>query len=224
MLSSDQFTRILKILPILQQADPRMKQDFQRIAYYAQIPGGRDIFTEGSDVDAIALLISGTVRVYKISDTGREITLYRFSGGESCILTANAILNDQSFSAIATIEDDAEAIMIPADTFRVWVNQYEIWRDFVFDLLSQRLSHVMEIVEEVAFGRMDVRVATFLLDRSKTQNPLITTHHEIAAELGSSREVISRILASLANTHMIQVKRGAIEILDYESLQSYTLR
>jgi len=224
MLTSDQFAQVLNILPILQQADSTMRQEFQRIAYYARIPSGKDIFTQGSDVGAIALLISGTVRVYKISDTGREITLYRFSAGESCILSANAILSDQSFSAIATIEDNAEAVMIPADTFRDWVNKYELWREFVFDLLSQRLSHVMEIVEEVTFGRMDVRVATFLLERSKSQNPLITTHHEIAAELGSSREVISRILASLANTHMIQVKRGAIEVLDHELLQSYTLR
>lgn len=224
MLSQEQFARILDILPILKQADPRITEEFQRVAFYAHIPTGRDIFAEGDQVEAIALLVSGAVRVYKIGDTGREITLYRLSTGESCILTANAILNHQSFSALATVEQDAEAVMIPADTFRDWVNRYDVWREFVFDLLSQRLSSVIEIVEEVAFGHMDIRVATYLLEQSQAQNPLITTHQEIAAELGSSREVISRILASLASSHMIQVKRGAIEVLDYELLQSYTLR
>lgn len=220
MLTEEQVSRIVNILPILQQADGHAVQEFQRIAYYARIPTGKDIFAQGDQVSAIALLISGVVRVYKISDTGREITLYRFGTGESCILTANAILNNQLFSALATVEEDAEAIMIPADSFRDWVNQTEIWRAFVFDLLSQRLSSVMEIVEEVAFGRLDVRVATLLLDHSKSQNPIVITHHEIATELGSSREVISRILGSLAKSGMIQLKRGTIEILDHESLQS----
>ena len=224
MLNQEQFSRLLDVLPMLRSANPEIIRAFQQVAFYARIPRGKDIFAQGDQVEAIALLISGAVRVYKVGDTGREITLYRFSTGESCILTANAILNHQSFSALATVEEEAEAIMIPADTFRDWVNQYEIWREFVFALLSQRLSRVMEIVDEVAFGRMDVRVATLLLKRSQSQNPLITTHYEIAAELGSSREVISRILGSLASAGMIQVKRGAIEVLDDTSLQSYILR
>ena len=114
--------------------------------------------------------------------------------------------------------------MIPADTFRDWVNRYKLWREFVFDLLSQRLSSVLEIVDEVAFGRMDIRVATLLLDRSTSENPLISTHQEIAAELGSSREVISRILGSLASQGLIQMSRGAIEVLDPQLLKTYTLR
>jgi len=223
MLDKEQFTRIARVLPILRQAEPDMVREFQWTAYYARIPAGRDVFAYGDRVDAIALLISGAVRVYKVGDTGREITLYRFSAGESCILTANAILSNQLFSAIATVEQDAEAVMIPADTFRDWVNRYGVWRGFVFDLLSQRLASVMEIVEEVAFGRMDVRVVSFLLEHSRAQNPLMITHQEIAAELGSSREVISRILGSLASQRLIQMSRGAIEVLDPQTLQAYTL-
>ena len=101
------------------------------------------MFAEGDRVEMIALLISGVVRVYKIGETGREITLYRFGLGESCILTANAILSQQSFPAVATVEQAAEAVMIPADTFRDWVRRYDMWRGFVFDLLSQRLSSVI---------------------------------------------------------------------------------
>ena len=148
---------------------------------------------------AIALLISGVVRVYKIGETGREITLYRFGLGQSCILTANAILSERSFPAIATVEREAEAVMIPADTFRDWVRRHDLWREFVFDLLSQRLVSVMALVEEVAFQRMDRRVAAFLLNRAQIQNPIHITHQEIAAELGSSREVISRLLEDLAS-------------------------
>jgi CRP/FNR family transcriptional regulator, anaerobic regulatory protein len=224
MLNEDQFTYIQPALPILKHAEPNLLSAFKREAFLARIPVGRDVFVEGDEVDAIALLISGVVRVYKVGETGREITLYRFGLGESCILTANAILSRQSFSAIATVEQDAEAVMIPADTFRDWIRRYDLWRDFVFTLLSQRLSNVMEIVDEVAFRRMDIRVATFLLERSKLQNPIIVTHQEIAAELGSSREVISRILEDLVSKGIIRGLRGSTEVLDSDWLTNQTTR
>ncbi len=224
MITEDQFKQALHTLPILRQANPQLVNDFKRTSFFARIPAGRDVFVEGDEVDAIALLVSGVVRVYKVGETGREITLYRFGLGESCILTANAILSRQSFSAIATVEQDAEAVMIPAVTFREWVQHYDLWRDFVFTLLSQRLSIVMEIVDEVAFRRMDIRVAVFLLEQSRLHNPMIITHQEIAAELGSSREVISRILENLATKDIIRVVRGSIEVLDLELLEDQIAR
>lgn len=220
MIDSEQYQRILLSMPILASADKNLAREFQQAATLAHIPAGKDVFVEGDRVQAIALLISGVVRVYKIGETGREITLYRFGLGESCILTANAILSQQSFPAIATVEKDAEAVMVPADTFREWVRKYDVWRGFVFDLLSQRLSSVMAIVDEVAFRRMDVRVASFLLTRCRVQNPTRVTHQEIAAELGSSREVMSRILEDFSERGLIRSSRGEIEVLDFESLES----
>jgi CRP/FNR family transcriptional regulator len=220
MLDTDQYLRIARALPILQQADPLLVREFQQAAFMAHIPTGRDVFVEGDRVDGIALLISGVVRVYKIGETGREITLYRFGLGESCILTANAILSQQSFPAVATVEQEAEAVMIPADTFRDWVRRHDLWRDFVFELLSQRLASVMAIVDEVAFQRLDRRLAALLLERGRHQNPIHLTHQEIAAELGSSREVISRILEDFAQADVILSGRGLLEILDFAALQT----
>lgn len=223
MIDQAQYDRIARNLPILGRADPQLVREFMQAASFARIPVGRDVFVEGDRVDAIALLISGVVRVYKIGETGREITLYRFGLGESCILTANAILSQQSFPAIATVEQPAEAVMIPSDTFRDWVARYDLWRGFVFDLLSQRLANVMALVDEVAFRRMDRRVATLLLDRSRSQNPVRITHQEIAAELGSSREVISRILEDFAVREMIRLGRGTVEILDLQCLEIFSV-
>jgi CRP/FNR family transcriptional regulator len=220
MLDRENFTRIVKALPFLQRADAGLVGEFKQAAFLTRIAKGKDVFIEGDHCDAIALLISGVVRVYKIGETGREITLYRFGVGESCILTANAILSQQSFPAIATVERDAEAVMIPAEKFREWVTRYDMWRKFVFDLLSQRLSSVMAIVEEVAFQRMDARVASLLLTRSRIQNPMQITHQEIAAELGSSREVISRLLEDFSERGLIRVRRGEVEILDPDGLQT----
>jgi CRP/FNR family transcriptional regulator len=220
MINTEQFERIVRALPILERADLRLLREFQDTAFLARIPKDRDVFIEGDHVDAIALLISGVVRVYKIGETGREITLYRFGNGESCILTANAILSEKNFPAVATVEKDAEAVMIPADTFRDWVRRYDLWREFVFELLSQRLSSVMAIVEEVAFRRMDVRVASLLVERRRSSDLIHMTHQEIAAELGSSREVISRILEDFSAQGMVEVSRGSIKILDREALQA----
>ncbi len=220
MIDQEQFDRIARALPVLQGAGPQLAREFAQAACIARLAAGQDVFAEGDQVDAIALLISGVVRVYKIGETGREITLYRFGFGESCILTANAILSQQSFPAIATVEQEAEAVMIPADTFRDWVRRYDLWRSFVFDLLSQRLSSVMALVDEVAFQRLDTRVAVLLLDRSQIQNPIHITHQEIAAELGSSREVISRLLEDFADRGLIRSARGTVEVVDRQSLQT----
>jgi CRP/FNR family transcriptional regulator len=220
MINKEQFERILRALPILGHAEQGLLHEFQQAAILIRIPKGQDVFVEGDHVDAIALLISGVVRVYKIGETGREITLYRFGNGESCILTANAILSQKNFPAIATVEKEAEAVMIPADAFRDWVRRYDLWREFVFELLSQRLSSVMAIVEEIAFRRMDARLASLLLERSLRSDLIHITHHEIAAELGSSREVISRILEDFSAQGIIQVSRGNIKILERDALQS----
>ena len=222
MLDKNHFERISKALPFLQTAAPQLKRDFTDFAYYAKIPAGRQIFAEGDEVDGIALLMSGVVRVYKLGQSGREITLYRFGEGESCVITANAILHQQDFPAIALIEQDAEAVMIPAEIFIDWVRRYDPWRDFVFNLVSERLANVMEIVEEVAFQRMDRRVASFLIERSQLQNPIRITHQEIANEIGSSREVISRLLEDFAQREMVNLSRGKIKILDFEGLKAYS--
>ena len=219
MLNEFQFSRLAQSLPLLQNADAALVREFQQAATFARIPAGQDVFLEGDRVEGIALLISGVVRVYKIGGTGREITIYRFGLGQSCILSANAILNQNTFPAIATVEQDAEAVIIPSATFRDWVRRYDLWREFVFDLLSQRLSSLMTIVDEVAFQRMDARLASFLRTRSRVQNPMRITHQEIASELGTSREVISRLLEDLSARGLVRSARGEIEVLDEAGLE-----
>jgi CRP/FNR family transcriptional regulator, anaerobic regulatory protein len=187
---------------------------FRDQAYLARIPAGRDVFLEGQRVDAIPLLLSGVVRVYQIGLTGREVTLYRFRPGESCVLTANAILTGQSFPAVATVEDDAEAVMIPAAAFREWVAGHALWRSFFFDLVAHRLASVMAVVDDVAFRRMDQRVAALLLNRAPGGGSVQITHQEIAAELGSAREVVSRVLEDFAARGLLIAARGRITIND----------
>ena len=220
MLDQEHYDQIAEALPFLKKKDSEPAREFRQAAYYTRIGAGKDIFVEGDAVQAIALMLSGNVRVYKIGENGREITLYRFGLGESCILTASAILNQQRFPAVALVESEAEAIMIPADTFRDWVRRYDEWRDFIFELLAQRLASTMAIVDEVVFHRMDARVAALLLRRADQGSIVRLTHQEVAAELGTSREVISRILEGFDSAGLISAARGQVELLDPEGLQA----
>ena len=220
MIDDWQYERILTALPFLRRSDAPARREFQATAFLTRIPAGRDVFVEGDHAEAIALLLSGVVRVYQIGENGREITLYRFGNGESCILTANVILSRQTFPAIATVEQEAEAVMVPADAFRDWVRRHDLWRDFTFSLLSQRLASLIATVDEVVFRRLDVRVAQLLLQQGRSAGPIIITHQQIAAELGSSREVISRLLENLESEGLIRRARGAIEVIDRAGLES----
>jgi CRP/FNR family transcriptional regulator len=219
MLTPDQLQRALRILEVIEAADDAFRQEFMDEASLLRIPPGRDVFAEGDRIDSIPLLLSGVVRVYQMGESGREVTLYRFRPGESCVLTANAILSQQAFPAIATVEEEAEAIMIPEATFRRWVDEYRPWRHFFFDMVSQRLASVMQLVEQVAFRRLDRRIALLLVERAQEQNPIQTTHQEIADELGSSREVISRILDDFASGGLVRTGRGEIEVVNGEALR-----
>ena len=223
MLTNEQFERIKHAMPILEGAQLELLREFQQKTFFARIAAGKDVFVEGDEAESIALLLSGNVRVYKISESGREITLYRFGQGESCILTANAILNQKTFPAVATIESDVEAVMIPAEVFRNWIKRYDLWREFVFDLLSSRLNTVMAIVDEVVFQRMDKRVAAWLVSKADKVNSIRITQQEIASDLGSSREVISRILDDLSQRGLVESGRGSIEILDNDALKTFSL-
>ena len=223
MLTQDQYNRISHTLPFLQQAAERLIQEFKDYTYLLSIPAGKDIFVQGDYPESIALVVSGVVRVYKLGRTGREITLYRFGLGESCILTANAIISDKSFPAIATAEEDIEAVIVPAEIFRRWVKESDLWREFVFDLLSDRLASVMTIIDEILFQRMDERVANWLEEQAQYSTTIEITHQEIADDLGSSREVISRILEDFNQQGLIETRRGAIKLINLEELSSRSL-
>jgi CRP/FNR family transcriptional regulator len=211
------------MLPFLSDERSAIARDFAAGASIHHVPAGTHLFMEGDACGAIAILLDGSVRVYKIGETGREITLYRFDRGESCILTANCILSRAQFPAIATTARDTEALMIPADTFRDWVNRYPPWRDYVFNLLSLRLAMVMTVVDEVAFRHMDARIADYLLQRAaKAGDTMRVTHQEVAAELGTSREVVSRILQDFIEAGAIETGRGTITLKQPDKLATHS--
>ncbi len=220
MLNETQWRSAAALLPFLADPTSEVQHAFVHHATFMRFPTATTVFEEGDLCTTFAVLAQGRVRVFKIGETGREITLYRFARGESCILTMSCILSERQFPAIATVEEPAEAFVVDHTTFQGWVEHFSPWRNYMFQLLSQRLATVMAIVDEVAFRRMDERIAEFILRRSTPGEAVLNlTHQQIAAELGTSREVVSRILADFAAAGVVQLGRGSMTVRDRSGLQ-----
>ncbi|MGD2116864.1 MAG: Crp/Fnr family transcriptional regulator [Chromatiales bacterium] len=207
--------------PDLAQTDSPLYELILREASVMQIKAGGNICLEGNQCTHLALLLEGQGRVYKMGETGREITLYRVNVGESCILTASCIISQRSFPAFASCTRDLTAIMIPANRVLDWLQDYSNWRQYLLGLVAERLDRVISIVEDVAFARMDQRIIGFLLSAAKDDS-VVATHQEIADELGTSREVVSRILKDYEKRQLLRVDRGHITLLDRQALSDDT--
>lgn len=205
----------------LQQLNTEEQKSFLSQVKIISLDQGQFICLEGDDCQHLPLIISGQVRVYKIGESGREITLYRLRKGDSCIMTASCIVSQNIFPALAVTETDVEAIIIPASSLQNWLTNNSVWQKYIFGLLSQRLANVIEIVEEVAFRRMDCRIATYLLKMNHLNYENCTikiTHEAIAQDLGTSREVVSRILKTFEQKELLLLARGTIQLKNMDGL------
>ena len=219
--SSSQKQRLVERFPMLSESSQDFQQDFFAHASLLHIPKGHTVATEGSVCDQLALVLSGKVRVYKLSDTGREITLYRIAAGDSCVLTASCIMSGEPFPAIAESETDLEVIILPASKARDWLMISKPWCGFIFALVSKRLAEVITVLEEVTFLHMDERVAAYLIALAGQGSDHRITHHQIAADLGTTREVVSRVLKTFETRQYIEMGRSYLKIKELAGLQAY---
>ncbi|PCJ33967.1 MAG: Crp/Fnr family transcriptional regulator [Alphaproteobacteria bacterium] len=200
----------------------RLSQESKRILeeglHIVEAPSGSVMFAEGSECRGYVMLLEGTVRVQKSSEDGREITLYRVEAGESCIMTTTCLISDDQYGAEGIAETDVTLAVVPPATFNRLLAQSEKFRNFVFEVYAKRMSMLMMLVEEVVFKKLDKRLAQLLLDHKSDQFDV--THQDIAMELGSVREVVSRQLKVFERQKFIKLGRGNIQILDRGGLQA----
>ena len=185
-----------------------------RKARTVKLDKGSVIFGPGNPAENLLLLVKGTVRVQQLSEAGREIVLYRVHAGESCVLTTACLLAFEDYSAEGIAETDVEAILIPRDDFDELMSISKEFRAFVFEAYSKRITDLFLVIEEIAFKRMDIRVAQKLLELSGGDNTLHLTHQQLAVELGTAREVISRQLKEFERRNWLTLSRGVIELRD----------
>ena len=180
-------------------------------------PAGTVLFDEENPCMAFPLILEGTVRVAKTAPNGRELQLYRVVPGDACVLTSSCLLGHAPYSARGIAESDTTLVTLPAPLFNKLVTTHEPFRTYVFGIFAERLAELMQLVEAVAFQRLDQRLAALLLGKGKL---IHTTHQQLADELGSVREIVSRLLRGFADQGLVGLGREQIEILDPAGLRS----
>jgi CRP/FNR family transcriptional regulator len=181
-----------------------------------RLPAGTAIFGPGKAPEHF--LFKGTVRVQQVSEGGREIVLYRVSAGESCALTTACLLGYEDYQAEGVAETDVEAVAIPRTVFDDLMAGSKEFRRFVFRAFSVRITNLFRIIDEVAFSRIDVRLAQRLLLLAEPGGELTTTHQQLANELGTAREVISRQLHEFQRRGWVTTNRGSLLLTDRAAL------
>jgi len=177
------------------------------------------VFGPGTTPEHLLLLLEGCVRVQQLSENGREMVLYRVRAGESCVMTSACMLAFESYSAQGVAETDAQAVAIPYKIFDQLAGESADFRHFVFTAYSTRIVELFRVIEDVAFQRIDVRLAEKIIELAQGETTVHLTHQQLAAELGTAREVISRQLSEFQRRHWVKQSRGIIQILDIAGLE-----
>lgn len=175
-------------------------------------------YREGDTCKVFILRLGGCSRVQKTFESGREIMLYRVVAGEACVLTTSCLLSHTLYPAESVVEETTDDVALPADFFETMMRDSEPFRAFVLQDYGRLIGNLMSLIQEIKFQRMDVRVAKWLLDRPALDDAIESTHQRIAAELGSSREVVSRLLKDFEKRGWLELSRSQIRILEKNKL------
>ena len=185
------------------------------------LPTGAQVFAEHQPCQGFPLLLEGSIKVVKLAASGRELMLYRVAPGGSCIISSSCLLGHTDYNARGIAETPLTLLALPVPAFSALMLDYPPFRDFVFHLFAERIGELMQLVEEVAFARLDQRLAKLLLARNETV--LNVTHQQLADELGSVREIVSRLLKGFAAQGLVTLGREQLSIVDRTGLQKIAL-
>lgn len=209
----------LGFFPSLKHIPSGILEKIFRNANIQSLKAGEMVFRDGDACKNYLMVLSGVVRVQKISNYGHEITLYRLRTGDICRISTTCLLAHEYYHAEAIAESSSTVVLVPKQSFEEGLNESIEFRDIVYKNVEAGVENLLELVENVAFGPLEIRLANNLIMNKNENNEVYSTHHEIASDLGSAREVISRILKRFEKSNWVQLSRGHIEILDCHALE-----
>jgi len=203
--------------PVLAGLPPDLAARLERDARVMEVPAGARLFDERTPCGAFPFVIRGRVKVAKLAPSGREIVLYRVEPGQSCLITSSCLLARRDYSATGIAETDVALVAMPRDLFDALMAGSPAFRDYVHALFADRIGELMALVEEVAFRRLDQRLAALLLARG----PVVAARHQdLAEELGSVREIVSRLLGDFEDRGLVSLGRGRVDLKDRAGLEA----
>lgn len=204
-----------QLYPVLAKLPADLGSRVQTQAQTVTIPAGTVLFDERQPCHGFPFVIAGGIRVVKPAANGRELPLYRVLPGESCIITSSCLLGHADYNARGVTESETTLVLLPRALFDEMLCE-PAFRDFVFHLFSERIADLMQLIEEVAFRKLDQRLAGLLLGKGKVVR---ATHQQLADELGSVREMVSRLLKGFSEQGLVRLSREQVEILDPAGLR-----
>lgn len=212
----------LKLFPTLQDLDESHRARMLQGIGFKELKAGQIAYQQGWNCPAYVMCLDGQTRIFKSSESGREILLYRVGAGQTCVLTTSCLLAGGTFPAESVAESDTLLAALPAAIFHELMAESLPFRRFVLDNYGDLLSSLIVLVDEVAFSSVDLRLARHLLAEVDNENMVHKTHQQIAQDLGSVREVVGRHLGEWERLGWIEIARGTIRLLDREALTRYS--
>jgi CRP/FNR family transcriptional regulator len=223
-MKPEDLSYIKDVLPFWKSLTGEQKQTLENSITLLRIPEGTVHHGGSDDLDGLFLVKEGRMRAYIVSETGKEITLYRLLERDICIFSASCMLRNISFEILVEAEKDTEAFLIPSSVYQDLLKNSIHVSDYTNQLMSSRFSDVMWIMEQVLFMSFDKRLALFLLEQSNIEgsNRLLITHETIAKHMGTAREVVTRMLKYFAAEGIVELFRGGILLKDTDKLTRMT--
>ena len=210
--------------PFWDKLSPTEKETFVNSSQYISFRKGTNIHN-GNECTGIILIRAGSLRLYILSDEGKEITLYRLFPGEMCMLSASCVLNNITFDVFVDAEENSECIVVGGCAYAALSERCDAAKIFALETALARFSDVMWVMQQILFMSMDKRLAIFLLDEiSKVGGDTVhLTHEQIAKYMGSAREVVTRMLKYFSSEGIVELSRGGIKITDIKKLRNLAM-
>ena len=206
---------ILQRYPML-DVHGRILDDALASAAYMKVRAGAMMFDEDQPCMGFPLLISGSAKVIKAAPNGRELHLYDVHPGEACVLTSRCLVDSARYEARGITREPVELVVLPPAAFRALIDGVAPFREFVFKRFAERMADLLDLISAVTFQKLDQRLAGAIASRP---SPIRTTHQALADELGSVREIVSRLLKNFESQGWVRLAREQIEVLDGEALR-----
>ncbi|MEL1246159.1 Crp/Fnr family transcriptional regulator [Flavobacterium sp. DGU11] len=190
-------------------------EDIESNAVFQTVHSGDVIMRTGQYIKSTVLVLSGTIKIYREDDNGGEFFMYYLQPGQACAISMICATKSEKSQIMAKVVEDAELMMVPLPLMDKWMMQHRTWYEFVIDTYRSRFEEVLEVIDSIAFRAMDERLDFYLKRHQQAlgTNDLKLSHQDIASELNTSREVVSRLLKKMEQRQLLRLHRNHIELL-----------
>ncbi len=196
------------------------QEELNRNSIIKEYKKGSIIHSENNDCLGMMIITQGKIRISIVSEEGREITLFKLSENDICVLSADCVIKQITFDTLMIAEEDCKILLINVSYFNQLINQNIYARCYIYELIAEKFSNVMWVMKEILFDKFDKRLASYLIKETQKNNnfKIKVTQEEIAKDLNTAREVVSRMLKRFELDEIIEIQRGGVKILDLEKL------